>query len=122
MNVHVGQVSSRESICHLDSGQLDTIPLCSKIHKIFYRICFSIADGPLHMFSSHWSGVAGRADRAAGTTYKVALQRTLQKSDCSSNDMSESLHACCKTGAGRQVRINILFYQVVQCAMHSVQC
>lgn len=27
--------------------------------NLFYRICFSVADGPLHMFSSHWSRVKG---------------------------------------------------------------
>lgn len=34
-------------------------PIQQNPRDLFYRICFSIADGPLHMFSSHWSGVRG---------------------------------------------------------------
>lgn len=49
MNVQVSQLNRRESICHQGSGQLDTILPCSKIHKIFYRICFSTADGCQHV-------------------------------------------------------------------------
>lgn len=72
--MHVSQVSRRESSCHQGSGHLDTIPQCCKIQQIFYRICFSIADGPLHMFSSHWLGVPGwQCCSHVGTTYKGLL-------------------------------------------------
>lgn len=107
-NMHVSQVRRRESICHYHSGQLDTIPSCSKIHKIFYRICFSIADGLLHMFSSHWSRVPGwQCCSSASATYKAALclnfhhTYTLKRREKRDTQGRWSLHECFKPSVTR---------------------
>lgn len=68
MNVHVRQVGregGREGKhLSLRLEQLDTIPSCCKIHTIFYRICFSTADGSLHIFSPLARGLSWAAGTA----------------------------------------------------------